>query len=617
MGYNIAIEKLDEIKPDYGKRLDPFIVSALVGNFNFYLPQHSAMTVVLNDWYTACVFAKDLGGVCDFYASCPTEDAKEAVKLLKKYGFGDLAYIIKRGVSGYKSAKKNNEKYAGWRNDCIFLSENWIEQNEKRFHKLLSGWVKSEADILKKVFASSRIPFDEACYKNANTLRDMGDNDTAIMLFKYAAEAGNARAMFDVSEYYEIVEDDPRSAVKWCIKSAQAGCAEAQFKYSQGLLEGGKGMEAFEWCKKAAEQYHPLAMRELGVMYSGGVVGVKGIKNDELAFEWLQKAAEEGVMPAYDLLASYYEKGVVVEKDHNRAIEYYSVAAVSGSGLAREKLRRFPSMQDYMKKSDEIKKRADQGDAYAAYALGCFAESEENDELSEKYFKQAVDIWKEKADSGNLEAQTLLGMCYNDGKGVEENCTMAYNLFTQAESGGYAFATYCIAQMYNYGEAVKYSPKTANEYYIKAAEKGVVEAMMYLGRNYDDGCGIKKDYKKAQYWLERAANEGEETCAHRCLAHMYDTVLNDPEKAREWRIKAAEQGDRTAQVWLARGVFKDRRDYLQQLKEFDVEQSNSINGRLNTLQQLEECAKHYEYTEYYDSIFEKIKSHLPYDEHRE
>lgn len=52
--------------------------------------------------------------------------------------------------------------------------------------------------------------------------------------------------------------------------------------------------------------------------------------NYQKAFDWYSKAAEIGSADAEYELGSYYEKGIVVEKDLEKAIELYMKAISHG-----------------------------------------------------------------------------------------------------------------------------------------------------------------------------------------------------------------------------------------------------------------------------------------------
>ena len=129
------------------------------------------------------------------------------------------------------------------------------------------------------------------------------------------------------------------AAGQW-LALAEDGCAPAQ-RALGSLYERGPGVEknaenAFEWTKKAAEQYDPVAMFNLACYHDKGF-GVK--KNQQTALTWYRKAAEYGHPEAAALIASLIETGDRgLEKDMNEAVRWYQIAANRGNVLAMGRL---------------------------------------------------------------------------------------------------------------------------------------------------------------------------------------------------------------------------------------------------------------------------------------
>ena len=107
---------------------------------------------------------------------------------------------------------------------------------------------------------------------------------------------------------------DYENAVKWYLKSAKQGYAEAQNKLGF-MYDEGKGVVqdhkmAVAWYLKAAEQGHALAQYTLGFMYTNGL----GVPQDSgRAVLWYSKAAEQGYA-----LAQYT---LNIMNDYNRRVQ--------------------------------------------------------------------------------------------------------------------------------------------------------------------------------------------------------------------------------------------------------------------------------------------------------
>src|SRR5437660_956777 len=84
--------------------------------------------------------------------------------------------------------------------------------------------------------------------------------------------------------------------------------------------------------QKAAEQGYANAQYNLGWCYDNGT-GVE--KDEQKAVEWYQKAAEQGYANAQYNLGVHYANGTGVEKDKPKAVEWYQKAAEQGDAYAQ------------------------------------------------------------------------------------------------------------------------------------------------------------------------------------------------------------------------------------------------------------------------------------------
>ena len=79
-----------------------------------------------------------------------------------------------------------------------------------------------------------------------------------------------------------------------------------------------------------AEQGHAQAQVNLGWCYESGT---EVEKDEQKAVEWYQKAAEQGYANAQCNLGVCYEHGTGVEKDEQKAVEWYQKAAEQGNWM--------------------------------------------------------------------------------------------------------------------------------------------------------------------------------------------------------------------------------------------------------------------------------------------
>ena len=135
------------------------------------------------------------------------------------------------------------------------------------------------------------------------------DTERASQLFRQAAEAGNAKAQFQLGYclHQHLAEapegtDRAAEALKWFLRAAEQGVTEACFAAGVCLSQGEGAPKdergAFQWYLKAAEAGHVGAMVNLGLSYYRGQ-GVHPSENQALV--WLKKAADAGDAEAIDL----------------------------------------------------------------------------------------------------------------------------------------------------------------------------------------------------------------------------------------------------------------------------------------------------------------------------
>lgn len=134
--------------------------------------------------------------------------------------------------------------------------------------------------------------------------------------------------------------DNYSEAVKWFMKSADQGYAEAQNMLGRMSEMGGRGVpkdysEAMRWYRMAAEQGFATAQKNLGSMYENG----KGVSQDYAeAMKWYRKAADQGDDWAQYYMGVYYEHGYGVPQDIAEAKRWYQKAAAQGHYHSKSKL---------------------------------------------------------------------------------------------------------------------------------------------------------------------------------------------------------------------------------------------------------------------------------------
>lgn len=198
----------------------------------------------------------------------------------------------------------------------------------------------------------------------------------ALRLYRKAAGAGDARAMFRLSELYadgNAVRKNNKTAFSWCLKAAEAGCEDAfyetAFRYQEGTGVEKDPARALLWFRKGAEAGDPACWHALGCAYDAGenpardpevaaecfrkghVLGHalstlrfghccflgRGVKkNRRKAASLFHEAARRGLLPAQVSYASCLLYGSGIPVDKTEALRWCRLAAEQGNEAARQ-----------------------------------------------------------------------------------------------------------------------------------------------------------------------------------------------------------------------------------------------------------------------------------------
>ena len=80
-----------------------------------------------------------------------------------------------------------------------------------------------------------------------------------------------------------------------------------------------------------------------------------------------------------------------------------------------------------------------------------------------------IDELKQRAEAGDADAQFELGMCYYNGDDVKENEEVAVLWFQKSAEQGYAKAQSALGECYNYGNGVELNYTEAAKWWRLAA----------------------------------------------------------------------------------------------------------------------------------------------------
>ena len=165
------------------------------------------------------------------------------------------------------------------------------------------------------------------------------DKNKALELAKKAVDNGSEIAIYNLGTIYYSM-GQTTEAILWLRKAANLNISVAQAELAGVLAETAKNeaekQEARQWLEKALAQNEPYAYAVAGTLYSEKN---QAFPHDEAkAFDYYLKAAEMSEESAQTLIGLWYLNGKHVQKDEQKAVEWFERAANSGDIKAAQKL---------------------------------------------------------------------------------------------------------------------------------------------------------------------------------------------------------------------------------------------------------------------------------------
>jgi uncharacterized protein len=117
---------------------------------------------------------------------------------------------------------------------------------------------------------------------------------------------------------------------------------------------------------------------------------------------------------------------------------------------------------------------------------------------------------KAKAEAGDANSEYILGLCYDEGKGVAKDQVEAAKWYRKAAEQNHAKAQYNLGVRYDEGKGVEKDQVEAVKWFRKAAEQNHANAQYNLAACYYNGKGVAQNYVEAYMWWLLAARQGNE-----------------------------------------------------------------------------------------------------------
>ena len=348
------------------------------------------------------------------------------------------------------------------------------------------------------------------------------------------------------------------------------------------------------------------AMMDVGRYYATG----EGIDKDmEKAFEWFLKAAKLGDTRGQYAVYEAYVNGYGVEKNPTQAkywLDLYNKAM-------RKQARKHAVV--YNKK---LLKNAQKGDARSQFLLaGCYYNGDGVlQDFNETYYwsmkaaqqnypegitavgqlyyngqgvvqsyQEAVKWFQKGRQMQEPMASYFLGQCYSNGTGVPQDQDMAFACYQSAAEGGNRSGMSSLASCYFFGEGTPQNHADAFKWFSKAAELGDSYSFQQLGISYQYGLGVEKDSIKAFNYIKKAADEGW-FYSMRMLGLFYiwgNACTPDSMAACQWWLKALDEGKDYESGLLIAGIFHEKKMNEEAMKVIETLANENFSEALNAL----------------------------------
>lgn len=358
-----------------------------------------------------------------YYEKCVTEakTPKESLKIRQK--------ALKAALLG---AAQNSPYWLIWVGEMYRYGVGTEINQKKAFSYYEKAAALGDADGIVKVGRA-----------HMNGIGVPTDYQKALYYFKKAAEQDNPEAMILTAYQYENgkgVKVDYEKALEWLAR-AQRSCrlrlegelSEKDRNYYKSLLEDADRQRSH--CESAA------CMERIGREDCP-------MEQRQQAFSQLSELAhEKGDLRAQVSMGILYEEGTFVGQDERKALEYYLMAAQSGSTGAMNNIGNF-----------FLHGKGVEKDYDKAFA----------------WYQKATEL------SGNAAAECSLGMCYQYGYGTKIDYEKARSFYEASAKQGLGLAYYRMGLLYEQGLGVTKDVRMAKQYFGEALHRGYREAALKL-----------------------------------------------------------------------------------------------------------------------------------------
>jgi hypothetical protein len=176
-----------------------------------------------------------------------------------------------------------------------------------------------------------------------------------------------------------------------------------------------------------------------------------------------------------------------------------------------------------------------------AQAVKWYHKAAEEDHVpARNHLDRVINFFRDSANEKDKFGQYNLGLVYQNGIGVDQSDTEAFQWYQKAADQGYTPAQYRLGTMYVKGLGTRQNNKKAAKWLRTAADKGFTEAQYDLGLMYERGQGVAQDSIWAYTWLSLAATErvSNQNDLDRLKLSMSEKQISDAEnRVSNWQVE--------------------------------------------------------------------------------
>ena len=222
----------------------------------------------------------------------------------------------------------------------------------------------------------------------------------------------------------------------------------------------------------------------------------------------------------------------VVSKDGDATLDMNATIFSSSTARKQPQRKKQADVLPSTEVTEELplrKPSADSPEQQYDAALGYYNKGE---------YVSAVRLAELAANRGNLDAHSLMGHMYEQGKGVHKDYREAIKWYRAAAGKGNALAQYYMGRMYGLGRGVSQDHQEAEKWMRKSAEQENDHAQYLLGMMYLTGNGVPKDEQQAIQWYTKAARQGNKDAQEKLIERgiSWDKVTSAELLERQYQI---------------------------------------------------------------------------------